>query len=268
MRVLRSLCLPAPFLMSCIVCRAQDRASLSGNWHLAGSWKPTTNGTRLILSLGVNGDKVFGQGHLQIHCPGYGTGLGFSVHGQIAPDGTFVLADSDDPKAVKEISISGKVPDPGLGQWSGNFRLGHSAGKCPTSVSSDFVATPLPPLKGIYSGTPVLRDRSSVTVTVDINQGELVTFESEPGHVDGEVPLNATMTVNGSIYPSETLTADASHYSSSRMEGDEFLLVFPLDGGAKIMLAGSYTDASERELRVLLSCPSKDIGAGGFLRRQ
>jgi hypothetical protein len=153
---------------------------------------------------------------------------------------------------------------------SGSFRFAHirETKKCSPTVSGDFVATQLPPLKGTYSGTLLLRDRSSVTVTVDIDQGELVTFESEPDHVRGEVPLNATITVNGSIYPTETLTADASHDSSSRIEGDGFLLVFPLDKGAKVLLGGEYTDASENKLRVLLSYPGKDAGAGGFLTRR
>jgi hypothetical protein len=223
----------------------------------------------LILSLGVNGDKVIGQGDLQFHCSaGSGVGVTFSVHGQIASDGTFLLADSDDPKAAEEISIRGKIPEPGSGQWSGSFRYLRETRKCPTGVSGDFVATPLPSLKGIYSGTLLLMDQSSVAVTVDINQGELVTFESEPGHVRGELPLNGTMTVNGSIYPSGTLTADASHDFSSRIQGDELLLIFPLDNGAQVMLTGAYTDASENKLRVLLSYLGRDVGAAGFLTRR
>jgi hypothetical protein len=266
-----SLYLPALFLMACSVSRAQDQTALSGNWHLTGSWDSKTNDPRLILSLGVNGDRVFGAGDLQTQCPaeGSGTGASFSVHGQISSEGTFFLADSEDPEAVL-ISISGKVPEPGSKQWSGSFRFVHirDTKKCSPTVSGEFVATHLPPLKGTYSGTLLLRDRSSVTVTVDIDQGELILFDSEPSHVQGEVPLKATMTVNGSIHPTETLTADASHDSSSRIDGDGFLLVFPLDKGAKILLVGEYTDAREKTLRVLLSYPGKDLGASGFLTRR
>jgi hypothetical protein len=272
MRALKALCLPALLLLCCFVCRAQDQTQLSGNWHLAGSWDPASNDTRLILSLGVNGNRVFGWADLQTDCRAEGTRTadGFSVHGQIAPDGTFLLLNSEDPKEAKQFSISGRVPEPGSANWSGRFDFAHirKTKKCPPSITGDFVATPLPPLKGVYSGILLLRDRSSVAVTVEISQGELVTFQTEPGHIDGEVPLNATMTVKGSICPTETLTADSSHASSSQIEGDQFLLVFPLNDGAKVLLAGEYTDASENKLRVSLSCPGKDAGAGGFLTRQ
>jgi hypothetical protein len=264
------LYLPTLFLMCCSVCRGQDSTALSGNWLLTGSWDSKTNDTRLSLSLGVNGDRIFGAGDLQTHCPaeGSGTGVRFSIHGRIAADGTFLLADSDDP-LVRKISINGKVPESGSAQWPGSFRFDHirQTKKCSPTVSGDFAATSLPRLQGLYSGTLLLRDRSSVAVTVDIDQGELVTFESEPSQVEGEVPLNATMTLNGSIYPTEILTADTSHDSSSRVEGDGWLLVFPLDNSATVMLAGEYTDASEDTLRVLLSYSGRDVGAGGFLTR-
>jgi hypothetical protein len=267
MRALRVLSLLAVFLVSSLVCPAQDQSSLSGNWHLTGSWNSTTE-TRLTLSLGVKGDTAIGEGDLQFHCPsGWGIGVTFSVRGQIASDGNFLLTDSDDPEAAQEFSISGKVPEPGSGQWAGSFRYLRETRRCPAGVSGDFLATPLPPLKGIYSGTLLLPDRSSVAVTVDINQGELVTFESEPGQVRGAVALNGTMTVNGSIYPSEALTADASRDSSSRMQGDTLLLVFPLENGAQVTLTGTYTDASENKLRVLLSYLGRDAGAIGFLTR-
>jgi hypothetical protein len=49
------LSLLALFLASCLVCQAQDQTSLSGNWHLTGSWNPTANhdlSSRILLGSG------------------------------------------------------------------------------------------------------------------------------------------------------------------------------------------------------------------------
>jgi hypothetical protein len=151
------------------------------------------------------------------------------LHARIASDGTFLLlGEYNEPK----ISISGKVPEAGSAQWSGSFVV----------------------------GTPV-------TVTVDVNQGELVTFD-DAGDLWGEIPLNATMTLNGSLLASETLTADASRPSSSRMQGDNWLLVFPAGTEFSVLLAGEIIDPSLNKLRTTFSYPSKDFAAAGFLTRR
>jgi hypothetical protein len=263
MRALKVLTLPALFLVCC-VCRGQDQSTLSGNWHLTGSWDHHVNDPHFFLSLGVKGDRVFGSGDIQTQC----AGSVFLLHGRIASDGTFLLlAETNNPGTGSEISISGKVPEAGLAQWSGSFVVSHILEKCPARVAGDFVATQVSPLKGVYSGTLLSKEQAPVTVTVDINQGELVTF-GDAGDLLGEVPLNATMTLNGSLFISETLTADASRPSSSRMQGDNWLLVFPVGTEFSVLLAGEITDPSLNRLRATLSYPSKDFAATGFLTRR
>jgi hypothetical protein len=74
--------------------KTKPLSPLNGNWLLTGSWNTSPEeGPRLTVSLGVQGDKVFGGGDFQIpngasHC---GIGSGFFLAGSIAPDGTFVL---------------------------------------------------------------------------------------------------------------------------------------------------------------------------------
>jgi hypothetical protein len=75
------------------------------------------------------------------------------------------------------------------------------------------------------------------------------------------------MTVNGSsLFPSEQLIAGISGPFSSRVRGDEFDLVFPTKDGSRILHSGSYTDASETSLRVMLSY--LHTTGGGTLTKQ
>jgi hypothetical protein len=265
MRALKLLYLPSVFLVCCCVGRGQDQSSLSGNWHLTGSWEhKAKNTTRFFLSLGVVGDKVFGSGDLQTKC----TGSAFLLHGRIASDGTFLLvAEGNNPKTGREILVRGKIPDAGSTGWPGHFVVSHILDKCPSRIEGDFVAAKVSPLKGVYSGTLLTRDRKPITVTVDISQGELFTFD-DGNSFYGEVPLNATMTLNGSSFNSETLTAEASRPSSSRMQGDNWLLSFPVDSEFSVLLAGEVTDATLNTLRATLSYPSKDFAATGILTRR
>lgn len=190
----------------------------------------------------------------------------FSLHGRIASDRTFLLlADSNNPQTGDEISISGKVPEAGAAQWPGRFVIAHISEKCRTPVAADFVATHVSPLTGVYSGTLFSADRTPVEVTVDIKQEELVTFE-DSGRLHGAVPLSATMTLNSSLFISESLRADASP-SFSRIQGDTWLLGFPVRTKFPVLLAGQIMDDSLRTLRASLSYPSKGFSATGLLTR-
>jgi hypothetical protein len=268
MPALRLRCLPALLLICCSVCRAQDLTTLNGNWHLAGSWDIHPNDVRLFFSLGVQGDEIFGSGDVWTSCEGGGA---VPLHGRIASDGTFVLRSNYGiPKWERTFSITGKVPEAGSAQWSGRFVIDQTKKKCPTQVTGDFLATRIPLLKGVYSGTLYSgADRTPVAMTLNINQEEMVTFEDQPGHVCGLIPLKATMTLNGPLYSSETLTGDPDpSHGCNIMDGDIFLLLFPV-GARFALLDGKAMDASLSELRVTLGDPSKgDFAAGGFLTRR
>jgi hypothetical protein len=268
MRIPKLLFLLAVLLNRCVLGLAQNEDTtkpsslLNGNWLLTGSWNTSSEESpRLTVSLGVQGDRVFGGGDFQIqngasHC---GFGSGFFLEGSVAWDGTFVLTavrtfDSDRPN----ISIRGKFPQAGSREWPGSFVFpaGAMRGRpeyCPTLYTGDFVATPLPPLKGVYSGSITMADFSRSIVTVEFAEGELTTFEYAPGHMGGFVPLKATMTVSGSSQrPAQTLTAESSASGiSNYVKGDQFDLLFHTEKDGEIRLIGRF-DASEEKLSVQL----------------
>jgi hypothetical protein len=269
MRALRVNCLPALLFMCCSIFQGQDLTTLNGNWHLTGSWDYHPNDVRLFLSLGVQGDEIFGSGDIWTSCEGGGV---VPLRGRISSDGTFVLhTNYGIPKWERKISISGTVPEAPSAQWSGRFVVGQTKKKCPAQVAGDFVATPITRLNGFYSGTLLSADRTPVTVTVNISQGELVTFEDSPGHVLGALPLHATMTLAGPLFSSETLTADAAQPSCSpcsSMTGDIWVLLFPVGSEFHVRLEGNVTEPTLNKLRATLSYPGKDFAAGGFLTRR
>ena len=229
------------------------------------------------------------MGNFRFDCPNHaGVGITLVLEGQIAEDGTFVLTDGNS-KPPQRMTISGRIPESGSEQswatwppamWPGNynFSLDTARGEC--STGGDFVATQLPPLSGIFSGTLQLADHSGkVVVTVEMNQADLVTFETPTGSL-GRVPLQATMTLSGSDkFPSEGLTTATS--GPSEIRGDEFFLAFSTKNGEQLMLSGAfvaftwqkllptgvYVPVSEQKLRVHLYHQGMEDLAGGTLTR-
>lgn len=265
----------ALFLISCLLSHAQEkvdrRTVLNGNWHLSGMWGAPTETPHLILSLGVSGNEVFGGADLDVHCHtnanekrSEGMGTQFHVEGRIEPDGTFFLkpwaGEFGDPELIR---IRGRIPKRSAAQWPGRVEFDFSRLRRPCNpgaLTEDFVATRLPLLSGEYSGTVHLNYGSQGKISLQITQGELVTFKTKLGRVAGQIPLNATMTLTASstflldpsIFSAEKLTADTSGLAKSRLEGDQFILVFPTKDGYGLEVYGSYTDASEKTLRVHL----------------
>jgi hypothetical protein len=269
MRAPKLLYLVAVVFVCCFTCGAQDSTAINGNWHLTGSWNSRLESPQLILSLGMARDKLLGMGSFQFNCPNnVGLGITLVLAGQIAADGAFLLTEPQLAKSNDSVTmtISGKIPDPASGQWSGTYSFTKETkhGKC--STADNFVATKLPPLSGVFSGTLRLLDRSEVAVTVDISQGELVTFETPTGTL-GRVPLQATMTLSGSDkFPSKRLNTDTS--VANRVQGNGFFLQFPANNGERISLGGDYIDASVQNLRVQLRGSGLDALAFGTLTRQ
>ena len=72
MRALKLLPLPALLLLCRSVSRGQDQTTLNGNWHLAGSWDHPSSHVRVFLSLGIEGNNIFGSGDIWTSCEGGG----------------------------------------------------------------------------------------------------------------------------------------------------------------------------------------------------
>ena len=284
MHALKALCMPVLFLMSCAPTYAQvsadGRTLINGNWHLSGSWGLPEPTPHLILSLGVSGDEVFGEGSLQVYCPKTGgSGTGFRLKGRIASDGTFILRSwgndpsGDDPNLIQ---ISGKVPEPSEAQWSGRFEFNAVPLRSPcnpSGVKGDFVATRLPALNGEYSGTIHMGHASEGKVSLQIAQGGLALLETKSGRI-GQITLKATMTVTtvstsllDPTIPSEKLMADVSGPNTSQLRGDEFILEFPTNDGYGLELYGRYLDASQQTLQVFFSRMHYSAGAGTLTKQ-
>lgn len=274
MRASKLLCFPAVVLLCCFVCRAQDYAAIRGNWHLTGSWGSSSTSPRLVLTIGVDGDEVLAIGGLSIRCPHrVGLGAGLAPKGQIAADGTFLLTES----IPNRITISGRIPEPGSGQWAGHYNFSTDTGHGECSTGGDFVATKLPLLKGVFSGTLQLADHSGeVAVTIDINQGELIRLDNLYW-----VPLQATMTLSGSAeFPSErlktakfppegpTTATSGPTMTGGQITGESFAMHFSANDGEQIMLGGYFIDASEQRLQVQLDNQNSKNVALGTLSRQ
>ena len=267
----RLLCFSAFVLLGCFDCRAQDSTAIRGNWHLTGSWDTSSTSPRLALSIGVDGDKLLAMGGISVICPHrVGVGEALSPKGKIAADGTFLLTAGSSNK----ITINGTLPKPGSEQWTGhyNFITDTAHGEC--STGGDFVATRLPLLRGAYSGTLHLMDHSGdVTVTVDVNQGELLKVDNLYW-----TPLQATMTLTGSAeFPSEELKAAKfppergaapPKWICCHIDGDHFVMLFSASNGEQIRLSGSFMDAAEQSIRVSLENVGSKNGALGTLTRQ
>jgi len=285
-----------PFVFFSCLCLAnsaqdapKDYSALKGNWHLTGGWEETQQEPRLTLSMGVDGNKIYGDGDLQVP----GCGLSFSVIGQIASDGTFVLSIPKPTRAQAEdstfpsLSISGGVPAQGSMEWTGSFTASSMGNvKCP-KLSGDFVASQLPQLDGTYSGTIPSHVGGSATgtslnISVNMKQGIFTSTDegefslpelSPAARMSHYLPLTGTITVSGfTDLPSKEITASAIADHHSRMQGDQFILYFRLEGGSTMMLTGSMTDSSERAVRALLSYrdknPDTTVGGMGILTRR
>ena len=275
------VCVPFVFFSClCLASPAQDApedySALNGSWYLAGGWEAPQQDPRLTLSMAVDGNKVYGDGDLQVP----GCGLSFSVIGQIASDGTFVLnlqkpvGDRADDNTFPSLSISGKVPAQGSTEWAGSFNTSSMGnGECPRP-SGEFVASQLPQLEGNYSGTipsfvgsaPGTPLSISVNMTQGIStstdEGESSSPEVSPAaRVSHYVPLRGTITISGfTDVPSQDITLTAVEDHNSRMQGDEFILFFRLEDGSLMMLAGSKTDSSGQTVLASISYFGKDQG--------
>jgi hypothetical protein len=287
------VCVPFVFFSClCLASPAQDAPEdysvLNGSWYLDVGWEAPQQDPRLTLSMAVDGNKVYGDGDLQVP----GCGLSFSVIGQIASDGTFVLnlqkpvGDRADDNTFPSLSISGKVPAQGSTEWAGSFNTSSMGnGECPRP-SGEFVASQLPQLEGNYSGTipsfvgsaPGTPLSISVNMTQGIStstdEGESSSPEVSPAaRVSHYVPLRGTIAVSAlTDLPSEDITAKAVADRNSRMQGDEFILFFRFADGSSMMLTGSKTDSSGQAVLASFSFFGKNqelivSGMGNLTRR-
>lgn len=240
--------LPLILLGLCLACVAQDEPqpskTIEGNWHLTGGWDPLKLPS-LAFAIGVRDSTVYGRGNLQANCSGKNgtTNAYLTVEGQIASDGTFVLASSKESSV--HVAIRGKLPVEGSTTWEGSFRAFASASPpeglaadhtCTFDVSGNFIAEAYRAFKGIYGCTVTSKSiGADLKVTTEITSGDLASVAWSPPHpFFYYIPLNATVTITG---PSEltegTTTSSQVSMGSNSIRGDFLQLDYAMSGGSK-----------------------------------
>jgi hypothetical protein len=278
----------------CIASLAQDApktySALNGMWHITGARDPRQH-PFLALSFAVNGDTVYGSGHLELTCSNQ-TGLGTTVFvtGKIAEDGSFLLTSTKGEARIgQQVAIQGKVPAEGATTWAGSLTIVYANARprpdCEFRLSRDFVATPYPALSGTFTGTITGPDLGGeLTVSLKITQGQVTaddTFgpnesarpdEPSPTLERFYMPLKASIAVSG--YRSFTAEAVAvnTHKGANKIDGDGFRLEFPLEDGSTVTLNCWYPKISEPTLVVVYSTSvngrlTKEDGSGKFTRQ-
>jgi hypothetical protein len=297
MRAVKFSFLPLLLASLCLVSPAQDTrnsfAALDGIWQIAGSRTPIEF-PAITLSIAVNGDTIYANGHLDVLCSNVeaSSGIGFYVAGKIADDGTFILTNIESMSSPRftHVEIRGTVPSAGSANWAGSFAVMNGTTPidestptvCAFSSSQDFVATAFPSMSGIWSGNIHIPSLGTdLNVSAEIKQEEVAP--DEPAHElstspapNYYIPIRATITVSG--YRTFTTSddrgsAEREHMvSAHRVDADSFILTFPMDDGSTFMLSGNYTDLAGSDFNVSYSIwvngqPTSE-GGGGTLTRQ
>jgi hypothetical protein len=255
MRVERLAMFPIVLSLLCLACHGEDVPGaykvLNGNWRLtpvvddaSPSASVSTEFGRMTLTLGIDGNRIYGEGTLEINCPNDRMGFDAFVDGQISPEGTFVLMNLQlgTNLPAGSVVIKGSLPANGATEWRGQFssQLKGRNGSC-VPVMGEIVASQLPALKGIFLGTVQAQDGLKSDVTMEIAQGEFITTDVPVPGYSHCVPLNVTMTIKnatGPVWGTFSKTVDENRKRCNRMAGENLILEFTTIDGATLRVFG------------------------------
>jgi hypothetical protein len=219
--------------------------NLNGNWNLGGN-RSLQQYPVLAVALNVSGNQITAQGDMLLPCVGAPGGVGstLSLAGQIAPDGTFQLAQVA-PRGIS-IVLDGTVPKDTT-TWSGSYTATDSPGVagCSVNQTGAFVATPLTPLTGIFTGALAgTVFGTGVTVSLQVAQGAPIVDPRPSAANEVYYPLNATITVQGSPCFKQGTTGSLN-VPRSYIGGDFIYLSFIMDDGSNLIAQGWMADSTE-----------------------
>ena len=245
---------------------------LTGNWLIAGQIFPfpgPQNGMSLTASLVVDGTQVTANGYFQSQCASSGFGATVSLSGKLAQDGSFTLTEPTSPGVTlsNQVSVSGRVPSAAGESWPGTYSIQSSAGgtgsfACNVKESASFIATPIPPLNGLYTGPASSYSGTqgslgaNATLQLNVNQGEALLLSALPpgtsaptNYIAGTMPLAATLAVAGSAC--FTSGSTGSSQLASLVEGNFFTLNLTMSDGSQMLMTGLLNDLNASAINVL-----------------
>ncbi|WP_353062935.1 hypothetical protein RBB77_16800 [Tunturibacter psychrotolerans] len=260
-RALFSLAVFGLLLLTGCGAGSPPQANLAGNWLLVGPMPttelpltPVTN-VRLAMTFDVIGNNISAYGYVDWPCDVAdqsgivvsSASFGVSATGTVEDGGRFTLQTAaGDPGSL---SIQGKAPQPGSGEWSGTYNMSYTLpfGVCSGSSSGLIAATAFPLINGIYDGTAQI-------VTAGIPKGKPITIQAtlkQSGTVIN--PATGLSTPSDILLEGSVQVAGSSCFKSgttgvmplSAVEGDLVLANFTMDDGSTLELQGTLIDAVE-----------------------
>jgi len=220
-------------------------ALLNGNWNLAGN-RALLQFPLLSLSLIVNGSQITANGDEGVQCSNRlgGVGGSFSLTGQLASDGTFVLAESPvDANNSIQVAVTGTAPTAGSNTWAGTYSFTDLAGytSCLVNQSGPLVAAPLSPFTGTYAGILTSSSGNDAVISLAVTQGGPTTTPSGSYYL----PVTVNATVSGSLCFTSGTTSTSS---ISKIQGDQASLSLTMTDGSLVLINATFADPSESTL--------------------
>jgi hypothetical protein len=236
-------------------------AALKGNWLVTGVLPisgpvfplPTQFGLALTLDV-VNGQVLADSTNFYPCTNGAVGGSGSMAPAAIAADGTFTLQTLQiagfTPTVV--MTIHGTLPKTLGASWSGTYSATNSNTGC-VPVSGTFIAEPIQPVTGTFSGTGSLGSPNSHIVTapiltITLQQGGPASLDPPLGNslVNSASALSGTISVAG--FP--CFTTGTANIPSGSVIGDLVDAQFTMNDGSRLLLIGSIPDPSVASIRL------------------
>jgi len=244
-------------------------ANLNGNWLISGSLPsgttaPPANGVlNFAATLSASNGQITGAGTFSYPCSGLSGSYGFTITGSVGSSEAFT-AQASIPQPGVSLNFSGTPPSQSDGVWSGTYTYVNPG--CPQTLSGKFTATPLGNLTGTYTGStslsPGYGTGTPVSLTVQLTQGGNVTLPSGTTEYSAYA-LAGAITVTGSTCFHSGALATSTNYQYA-VAGNYVNLVFTMDDGSTLDMAGTFTDIAAN----MISISSGVVSSGpcGFNR--
>ena len=234
-----------------------DYSAIQGNWRIVGQHSfpsfPTST-TYIGLTLVVSGSTINARGQITVPCSQSSSAVGFPflAIGQIASDGTFLLAlPSPSPINGIQVTIQGAIPAVGASTWKGTYSVSGTASTfnvnpCTIDQNNNFTATAYPQFRGTYSGTLInIGPGTGISVVLQVSQGAPTFAHRGPQGAVNEVyiPLSGNITVTAPI-----CSVSAPLNPGSFLVADTALMQFSASDGSTLILGSSFSDPTETTL--------------------